>query len=781
MESCQHDSRLSNSEIIYDFEDYPIVIEQMLEHVHYADIYKVSYKGKEKILVWYLPLDNQLITEQRYEELMHSITMGAPSKAYAWPETITQRIGTRFGYITSPLPSNYQSIDNILIGKTLLSKDQQLKVSQNIVSSIEKLHNRGLCFRQLDFGDYYVDTKTNDVLYWKYDYIAPQHSLTNIGYCFGTTAPEIIKGNREISCYTDLYSLSILLFRLLVRNGEPFCGKKYCLAFLSPKLQTEMYINNPIFIFNPHDKSNRPEYSTRSNDTKTLKARGDIVTTGWKMLPESIQRLFIKAFSKEAIDDPLSRVTINEWREALEGESASLRRQRVRKSITKTYSNKSSEEFSLLLGIDEDNQPKLVRINQLHSLLIVGDIASGKTSFVISIIQVLKTVYSPVDFQLAIICKNKDEFKCINPQSPYLLTQVKDKDSDYFQTFKLIFETAANREQVLLLSKDSSIAQYNKNHPNSKMPRLLFIIDSVPQAIEYVNEHFRNLQKNSYYYDHLGIHFIITAQSITRDSINTSALYFYIPARIILHLADSEAARELIGTCNTTSIQSPYFLFASKLLGDSVIKLKRLNLNSLINRRLITDNSNKTISFSETQFVWIEYDNNEDDHNNQEILHSAYPDFDLFTVLLNDAGKANTGSDFLFYNNLKNESNSVFARGDDIGNLDAKYDSVYIDFSKIPDNITQINIFARRYLPDEEKAGYEIYSRPIEKLFLRDVKDGMQKPLVSTLEFEREDYETEIIHLCSIIRNGRNWTLHIVSEGIHCSLSELPQIYGIDL
>lgn len=766
---CQTDGSIFKPEIIYDYDDYPIVINYMLEHVHYADLYEVSYKCKEKVLVWYLPQDYLLTTEQRYVELQNSINEGAPSKAFAWPESITKCNGSRFGYIITPVPSHYQSIDSILIGKTKLTKDQQLKICRNIVRSIEELHNRGLCFKQLHPGDYYVNTKTNEVLYWNYDYIAPQCSLTNIGYCFGTTAPEIIKGNREINCFTDLYALSILLFKLMVRNSDPFCGKKYFAACITEKLQTEMYISNPIFIFDPHEQSNRPKLCS------------DIITREWKMMSESIQRLFIKAFSKVAIDDPSSRVTVNEWAEELNRDTTSLRRQRIRKNITKSYSNHISSGLSLLLGLDEDNNPRIIKIDQLHSLLIVGDTASGKTSYVISIIQALKTVYSPIDFQLAIICKNKDEYKFINPQSPYLLMQVIDIDSDYLQMFNRIHEEATSREQELLGSKDLSIAQYNQNHPDSKIPRLLFIIDSVPQAIAYANEHFRSLQKNSYYYDHLGIHFIITAQSIT-SGYSMFALYHYIPTRIILHLSRSEDAHDLVGGYDTASIQMPYFLFSSKLLGDNVLKLKRLHLDSLINSRLNTINSNKIISFSETQFIWIEYDNNEYDHSNQEFLHSAYPDFDMFTLLLNDTGKVNTESDFLFYNNLKNESNSVFARGDDVGNLDARQDGVYIDFSKIPENINQIAIFVKRYLPDEEISRYEIYSRPVEKLIIRDIKGSARtvRPLISTIEFEREDFETDITHLCSIARNGLNWMLRVVSEGIHCSLSELTHIYGIE-
>jgi hypothetical protein len=89
---------------------------------------------------------------------------------------------------------------------------------------------------------------------------------------------------------------------LLWTNNHPLEGKAAYPVAMDAKHEKKIFGGNPVFIFDPVDKSNRPVQGLN---------KGAI--TRWPFLPVYLQELFIKAFSREVMGDPSRRIIEQEW------------------------------------------------------------------------------------------------------------------------------------------------------------------------------------------------------------------------------------------------------------------------------------------------------------------------------------------------------------------------------------------------------------------------------------------------------------------------------------
>ena len=115
-------------------------------------------------------------------------------------------------------------------------------------------------------------------------------------------APEIVRGEAKPSRNTDKFSLSILLFYMLMIQ-HPLEGaleaKIHCMDLAA---RNQLYGTNPVFIYDPQNKSNRPVQGIHDN----------VIIYWEKIYPQYLKDLFIKAFTV-GLHEPARRVTENEW------------------------------------------------------------------------------------------------------------------------------------------------------------------------------------------------------------------------------------------------------------------------------------------------------------------------------------------------------------------------------------------------------------------------------------------------------------------------------------
>ena len=268
-------------------------------------IYKVRYEGKDMALKWY-KMDKIADKGKFYRNLQNNIKKGAPTKAFVWPVELTVPIDGGFGYLMDLIPDGYAEFKHYLLADVHFSGIKALiNAALGLIDGFEKLHNAGFSYQDLNDGNFSIHPETGDVLICDNDNVSA-NGIDNSSV-YGTPrfmAPEIVMGQAKPSRNTDLYSLAVLLFYMFMM-GHPLEGKLEAeIKCMDIHAMNKLYGKNPIFIYDPNDKSNRP-----------VKGYQDNVIIYWELYPQVIRDLFIKSFTV-GLTAPNKRVTEKEWLEA---------------------------------------------------------------------------------------------------------------------------------------------------------------------------------------------------------------------------------------------------------------------------------------------------------------------------------------------------------------------------------------------------------------------------------------------------------------------------------
>lgn len=285
----------------------PITIESYIAGGGQGDVYKVNYDGKEKALKWYKP-GSLKDPDAFYDNLMKNKEAGSPDRAFLWPEAVTEKTDGSFGYIMDLRPHGYTELTNVLVsygGGGFASFKAVVEAGIKIVSAFRMLHVKGYSYQDMNSGNFFINTKTGDVLICDNDNVAPNGTHTGIIGTPQYMAPEIVMGSAKPDTHTDEFSLAVVLFMLLC-TSHPLEGEHWVAPCLLPSIEKKLYGSHALFIFDPNDKSNRPVKGIHNNVLKR-----------WDFLPQYMKNIFIDAFSQEAIKNPNKRVKELHWLKAL--------------------------------------------------------------------------------------------------------------------------------------------------------------------------------------------------------------------------------------------------------------------------------------------------------------------------------------------------------------------------------------------------------------------------------------------------------------------------------
>lgn len=266
-------------------------------------VYKVDYRGKQMALKWYKK--GVFRNADKFKDnLNNNIKEKAPTDKFLWPLAITQNYDGTFGYIMDLRPNGYYELSDFLIGKIeFASIDIMLKAAIEIVDSFRILHNKGFSYQDLNDGNFFIDPKTGSVLICDNDNVSQFGDGSGIAGKCRYMAPAVILGMEGTpNKRTDLFSLAVILFLLLLRNhpleGENVTSK----AVMTEQRQKKYYGEAPVFIADPTDASNRPVHGVHNN-----------FITRWPQMPDYIQKAFITAFKKDVMLENKIGVTEKEW------------------------------------------------------------------------------------------------------------------------------------------------------------------------------------------------------------------------------------------------------------------------------------------------------------------------------------------------------------------------------------------------------------------------------------------------------------------------------------
>ena len=273
-------------------------------------VYKVSYNNKEYALKWYHAGVFKGKEASFYSNLENNIMKGAPTTAFLWPLGITEPQSGSFGYIMDIRPAGYEELTNFFVGS---KKQQQVRFKSfcaistaaiNIIQAFRELHNKGYSYQDINNGNFFINPASGKVLICDNDNVSPFGTNLGIMGKQRWMAPEIVTMQCDPDKQSDRFSLAVVLFRLLFIN-HPLEGTYSTPPCMTKDLEKKYYGSEPIFVYDPNDKRNRPIPGTDKN-----------LKLFWNVYPQYIRDLFIRAFSQDVMHKTKPRVLEKEWLDA---------------------------------------------------------------------------------------------------------------------------------------------------------------------------------------------------------------------------------------------------------------------------------------------------------------------------------------------------------------------------------------------------------------------------------------------------------------------------------
>ncbi len=281
------------------------VVETFLGGGGQGEVYRAELDGKTVALKWYFPAQ---ATPEQHSALEVLVKKGPPTARFLWPMELTEAPDVAgFGYVMPLRAPHYKSIVDLMKRRAEPTFRALATAGLQLADSFLELHASGLCYRDISFGNVFFDPDSGEVL------ICDNDNVTVDGQgeagVLGTPrfmAPEIVRGEALPSSNTDLFSLAVLLFYMLMVH-HPLEGKRELeIKCLDLPAMNKLYGTDPLFVFDPNDDSNRPVPGVHDN-----------AIVFWPLYPQFVRDLFTRSFTAGLVDPIDGRVRESEWRAAM--------------------------------------------------------------------------------------------------------------------------------------------------------------------------------------------------------------------------------------------------------------------------------------------------------------------------------------------------------------------------------------------------------------------------------------------------------------------------------
>lgn len=294
----------------------PLPVGERLGRGGQGTVYRTEINGHPMAVKWYPPSNNPTYDEKMRTSLTRLVDDGRPaSAAFIWPIDMVSSPGREgYGYVMPMMESRFITCFQMISDTETEAPhfDIMIKIGLNLVDAFASLHGKGLCYRDINFGNLYADPKTGDVAIIDNDNVGTTGADAFVKGTLDFMAPEVMLDHAQPCTESDLYSLALFLFYLFC-HGHPLKGEAVENSYNShdrDRLTEEQLVlrhlgRNPVFIFDPNDESNRP-------------VSGDPVANWWNVYPRFFQELFTRSFTTGLKDASLTgRLTEGVWRKAL--------------------------------------------------------------------------------------------------------------------------------------------------------------------------------------------------------------------------------------------------------------------------------------------------------------------------------------------------------------------------------------------------------------------------------------------------------------------------------
>jgi len=243
---------------------------------------------------------------ERRRSIEALVERGAPSAQFLWPlGVVVDNATDRFGYVMHLRPENFIGLPALLRGDVERREAALVRFVFELALAFRDLHLRGLCYRDINFGNAFMEPAAGSVLICDNDNVGIEG--VDEAQVLGSRrfmAPEIVRREAFPSKHTDRYSLAVMLFYLLVVH-HPLDGARTEFGLSDARADMRNYGAEPVFCFDPNNPSNRPVPELHGH-----------VEAMWAALPEAVRALFVRSFT-DGLLEPSRRVVDSEWCHAL--------------------------------------------------------------------------------------------------------------------------------------------------------------------------------------------------------------------------------------------------------------------------------------------------------------------------------------------------------------------------------------------------------------------------------------------------------------------------------
>jgi DNA-binding helix-hairpin-helix protein with protein kinase domain len=282
----------------------PCEVESFLGSGGQGEVYRARLGGAALALKWYYP-DSATAAQRAALEAL--VKKGSPSGLFLWPLDLASAAGVAgFGYLMPLREPRFRS--GLDLAKRRVEPTFRALATAGLLlaQGFLQLHSKGLAYRDISFGNLFLDPDTGEVLICDLDNVGVDGRPHNtVGGTMRFMAPEIVRGESAPTSQTDQYSLAVLLHFMLFM-AHPLEGRREAeVACLDAAAQRRLYGTKPVYVADPNDRSNRP-----------VPGRHDNLIVFWPVYPGFLKGLFVRAFT-DGLADPAARVKESEWQAAL--------------------------------------------------------------------------------------------------------------------------------------------------------------------------------------------------------------------------------------------------------------------------------------------------------------------------------------------------------------------------------------------------------------------------------------------------------------------------------
>ena len=278
-----------------------IVVKEFIGGGGQGEVYKVYEEGiGELALKWYFSRNQKEKLKDNLEKLIPK----KPSENFLWPKRVVEYKGS-FGYLMDLRPQNYKKSHKLIEREFSLSYSTACNVCLSLVDSFRKLHVKGLSYQDISFGNIFIEPREGKILICDNDNIAPHgDTTTGVSGTYGFMAPEVVLNTQKPDQYSDLFSLACLLFQILFLE-HPLNGRRWAsISCWDNFAKKKLYGTDPIFIFDPVNKENRPMPGVQDN-----------AKLFWSMYPKYVREHFTTVFTKGLKNRENGRLLEEDWLE----------------------------------------------------------------------------------------------------------------------------------------------------------------------------------------------------------------------------------------------------------------------------------------------------------------------------------------------------------------------------------------------------------------------------------------------------------------------------------